>query len=461
MAVLFSIEFNIPEEKLHQLGLFNVFLDEDSHFFINIKRLQATTVPEFVGAYEKVNRYFYEIGLLLKQSSSNKDRTYREAIKRFDFPEVNGINLGFSSGHHGAGFGSMLREQIIKDAHEIIRSGSEQPEIFHLVGLFEENVGPDRLSDMVARIIYDSILTYSKRVYRELEISASTFPEYKFSDGILINPYKGIKLLLLPTDILHELPIARCWDDIDRVCRENDAIRAEINDLVSAKWAKMASSEKKRYLREWVFKNPERVSRIVDSYRKATVDAYDPLSDIDYLVGYMRNTFAVTSDKNTSSFETSLDIVDNYREWVEYHRGSSIIQSASSRTREKTVQRTLHAIALMYCKKFDWDISPEVDSGRGPVDFKISRGSDKTVIEIKLTSNTECVHGLEVQIEEYAKSESTNNKLFILVNTGQNEGRVNTVLEKYEEMLHAGLNPAQVVIIDAKEKASASTYQPG
>jgi len=37
-------------------------------------------------------------------------------------------------------------------------------------------------------------------------------------------------------------------------------------------------------------------------------------------------------------------------------------------------------------------------SGRGPVDFKISRGEDKTVIEIKLTSNNDCLHGFEVQI---------------------------------------------------------------
>ena len=54
---------------------------------------------------------------------------YKEAVKRFDFPEVNGINLGFSSGTHGAGFGPMLREQIIKDAYEIIQSGSEQAHI--------------------------------------------------------------------------------------------------------------------------------------------------------------------------------------------------------------------------------------------------------------------------------------------------------------------------------------------
>ena len=178
--------------------------------------------------------------------------------------------LGFSSGTHGAGFGSMLRAQIIKDAYEIIHSGSEQPEIFHLVGLFEENVGPDRLSDMVARIIYSDIVAYSKRIYRTLDISPETYPEYIFEDGIVVNPYKGIKLLLLPVELLHELPIARCWDDIDRVCRENDAIRAEINDIVGAEWAKMRSAEKKQYLRNWIFMNPEKAGRVIESYKAST-----------------------------------------------------------------------------------------------------------------------------------------------------------------------------------------------
>lgn len=35
-------------------------------------------------------------------------------------------------------------------------------------------------------------------------------------DGLIANPYKGCEILFLPIDILHELPIAQCWDDIDR-----------------------------------------------------------------------------------------------------------------------------------------------------------------------------------------------------------------------------------------------------
>ena len=442
-----------------ELGVFNVFVDEDSHFFINIKRLQVTTVPEFSAGYAKVNQYFHNIGILLKTSKNSNDRMYKEAVKRFDFPEVNGINLGFSSGTHGAGFGPMLREQIIKDAYEIIQSGSEQPEIFHLVGLFEENVGPDRLSDMVARIIYDDIVAYSKRIYRTLEITPESYPEYNFDDGVVVNPYKGTKLLLLPVELLHELPIARCWDDIDRVCRENDAIRAEINDLVGDTWSRMRSAEKKQYLRNWIFMNPEKAGRIIESYKTSTVSEYDPLLDLDYLVGYLQNTFDANSDGDDDSFSAAMEIVDNYQEWVEYHRGAAIIQEASIRSKEKTVQRTMHAVALVFCKKFNWDISPETDSGRGPEDFKVSRGCDKTVVEIKLTSNPDCVHGLEVQIEEYAKAESTDKKIFVLVNTGQNENRVDAVMRKHGEMTTAGLNPARVVVIDAKIKNAASTHR--
>ena len=166
---------------------------------------------------------------------------------------------------------------------------------------------------------------------------------YKFSDGIVINPYKNIKLLLLPVELLHELPIARGWDDIDRVCRENEAIRAEINDLVGNTWAKMRSAEKKQYLRNWIFMNPERAGRIIDSYKASTVAQYDPLSDLDYLVGYLQNTFNANSDGDDDSFSAAMEIVDNYQEWVEYHRGAVVIQEANSRSKEKTVQRTIHA----------------------------------------------------------------------------------------------------------------------
>lgn len=459
MAILFSKEFGISKEEIVRNDLFDVLIDEDSHFFINIKRLKQTDIPEFIGAYNKINEYFRRIGLLLKLSNIN-DKSYRTAVKMFNFPEVNGINLGFSSGRHGAGFGERLRNQIIKDAYEIIKSGSEQPEIFQLTSLFEENVGPDRLSDMIARLIYDNIVAYSKRVYQDLGITKEKYPSYEFVNGILKNPYKDTELLLLPADILHEIPIAKCWDDIERICRENEVIRQEINELIGKEWRKLSSSAKKSYMKEMFFKNPARLNRVMKSYRSTTVERYDVFENIKYLVGFLQSTISLPQSVSKTSIEASIEILRSYQEWVEFHRGAIVIKAAETKAAEKTVQRTLHATALMYCKQNNFDINPEEDGGRGPVDFKISRGNDKTVIEIKLTSNRECVHGLEIQIEEYAKAENTNQKVFVLVDTGEHSERINDVKEKHQEMCINGKKPAQLIIIDSKPKESASKYNP-
>jgi len=113
-----------------------------------------------------------------------------------------------------------------------------------------------------------------------------------------------------------------------------------------------------------------------------------------------------------------------------------------------------------YCKINGFDISPESNTGIGPVDFKVSKGTDKTVIEIKLTSNSETLHGFEVQIEEYAKSEETDKKIFLLVDNGKDSYRVKQVVDKFNERQARGEKPADVVFIDARPKESASTYKP-
>ena len=77
MAILFSKKYNIPKERLAELGVFDVFLDKDSSFFINIKRLQYCTIPEFSKSYESVNRKFREITLLL-QNTQPEGKLYKK-----------------------------------------------------------------------------------------------------------------------------------------------------------------------------------------------------------------------------------------------------------------------------------------------------------------------------------------------------------------------------------------------
>ena len=463
MAVFVSDEFELGMQ-LEELGVFDSLMDEDSNFFINIKRLKDTKVPEFQKSYNNINSYFRDLGLLLKTSKNTGDKLYRSAVKMFNFSEVRGINLGFSKGTRGAGFGPKLSSQIIRDASEIIKSGSEQPEIFHLTSLFEENVGPDRLSDMIATLIYDDIVRYTKRIYEEVGINNKNYPEFSFESGLLINPYKDCELLLLPIDILHELPIARSWDDIDRVVMENETIRREMSELVGKEWRKLASSQKKRYLKDFIFMKPHLVSKVIDDYKQTGIEAYDIYQNIDYRIERLINNITKTKKEldlsKKNSYDSAIEIIEEYKVWVEDKKGFAVLRDVGSRNEEKVVQKTLHGSASYYCKINDLDISPEPNSGRGPVDFKISRGGDKTVIEIKLTSNKDCLQGFEVQIEEYAKSEETENKIFIIVNNGRSSNRINQVEESYDKRLKDGENPATVIVIDARTKDSASIYKP-
>lgn len=461
---IFASEYLGLDDELDIYGVFDSIVDEDSNFFINLMRLKETKVPEFKNSYESINEFYNKIATLLEASDKKEDKIYKAALKLFDFSEVNGINLGYSESMYGSGFGEKLRKQVINDAFEIVKKGSKQPEIFQLVGLFEEQIGPDRLSDMVATIILPDIINYTKRIYKELQIDSAAHPELQFNNGMVWNTHKKCELLLLPLDILQELPIAKCWDDIERVIQENESIRREINDAVSAEWYKWASGQKKRYLKEQIFKNPEKCARIIESYRQSTIPPIKLSSDLDYFVAalfkQMKKTnisFSAEEKDTKTSIQAAKDVLNIFKDWIENNRGWSTILETESSKREKVVQRLLHLGAKYYIQINNLDISFEPDAGRGPADFKVSRGNDITVGEIKLSSNGQYLHGYTIQIEEYAEAEGTNQKMYVFVDIG-NPVRLKKILEEHKKRSEITNNVPILIVIDSTSKVAASTY---
>ncbi|MDI9472679.1 MAG: hypothetical protein QM221_07170 [Bacillota bacterium] len=156
MSMLFSDYLSLGDE-LERENIFDPILDSDSHFFINLQRLKKASTPEFQESYQRINEYFRKIIKLLDRakSKSEKDICYRQALKMFDFSEVNGICLGYAKGTSGSGFGKLLGSQVISTAYDIVKLGIDDPEFFQLLPLFEDNVGADRLSDMIATLAYE------------------------------------------------------------------------------------------------------------------------------------------------------------------------------------------------------------------------------------------------------------------------------------------------------------------
>ena len=453
------------DDELDQLGVFDAIITTDSNFFINLLRLKNTDVPQFKDSYNKINSYFDNIMMLLDVSQEKGDKFYRTALKSFSFSGVKGINLGFSETGVDAGFGKTLSEQVISDAFDIVKTGSKQPEIFQLVGLFEENVAADRLSDMIATLISADIHEYTRWVNEELGINVERYPDIQFRDGIAINPYKGCELLYLPIDILHELPIARDWDDIDRVVSENKAIRDEVNEAIGKEWYKMKSSHKKDYLKEHIFMDRDRCARVINEYGSDSIGEVNLEKNSDYFYAEafrkMRRSgvlnFLEHSDKTeVSSWDAAIKVLDLCKDFIENNKGWDIVQSVPTYKAEKTVQRLLHSSGAYYCELNNIDLSFEANEGPGPVDLKVSRGTDKTVVEIKLSTNPNYLHGFTDQIEEYAKAEHTDQRIFVYVQTGNNPGRDKTIKEEHDKRQQNGQNPPLLYVIDSRKRTPAS-----
>jgi hypothetical protein len=118
--------------------------------------------------------------------------------------------------------------------------------------------------------------------------------------------------------------------------------------------------------------------------------------------------------------------------------------------REKQVitQEThLHIFYLLTWYGSASDVNREVNNGRGPVDFKISRNAlDKTLIEFKLASNKKLKRNLENQVEVYQKANKPSKALTVITFFTENElNKVSRILRE----LKRDTDP-NVILIDAR-----------
>jgi hypothetical protein len=96
MALSAGDFLHIPPSKFANTGAFDPVLDVDSLLFLDPLLLRKTRVPEFKGSYAKLEGRFKGIGKLLKHSKRAGDAFWRQAERKFAFPEVEGLCIGYS-----------------------------------------------------------------------------------------------------------------------------------------------------------------------------------------------------------------------------------------------------------------------------------------------------------------------------------------------------------------------------
>jgi hypothetical protein len=476
MPVSISQYLRVEPELFTQIGALDAILDVDSKFFIDPHLLKSTQAPELYRSYAKVDKRFRDVLHLLAgvKQLNDLDLFWRAAERKFTFPEVKGLCIGYSSkGTSGRGMGAVLRQKILETAKQIVDAGIEDPEIFELIGLFEEKVGADLISDMVGRIIYGDLLQYSSRIFAGFTIEKTKVDYEDCSYEVPINPFNGFPIILLPKDILLDLPIALNCGDIDAVCDVNEKLRQRVNAIIGDAWEE-ATRISKRDLKRLLLEEPEVLRRLIEKYKNMPTVRYDfendPAGEIIWhsaSVRYVKDFPLELSLPNLPApedvLQTVITICNKFKDLIENNGLSELLYiEADKPKKESAAQKLLYGIADAYCEVNKLDVSPETNAGRGSVDFKISAGyASRVVVETKLTTNQRLLHGFDTQITEYQKAEKTTFGVYVVIDVvGGSQKRIEELKKLIRDYQLLNRRIPEVIFVDAKPKDSASVYKP-
>ena len=130
------------------------------------------------------------------------------------------------------------------------------------------------------------------------------------------------------------------------------------------------------------------------------------------------NIVAVTETihNNDDFYEMVNDLIATFKHDIEHKKGHILFKNGTKHAKEKAIQVLFDIIADKALKESKIVISSEVDTGRGIVDFKLSRGADfQVLIEFKLGSHSRYEDGLSYQLPTYLLTEQVDYGFFVLV----------------------------------------------
>lgn len=482
--IYFTDFFQVPPEVLEEYGAFNVSLINDLPLFIDPFLLFNSEKEEYQRLHDQI------IGYLRFLRDKSVAGGIDEGLLRswFTFSEVKQSWLGFSeSGNSGSGLGPRFAHALNRNLHTFFSNfGQEQvTEGSHLekLTLVESKVGRDNISDFTTNLIKDYLLDYTqafaqRHIRPEFRRSVAVdkvrfnFGTEAWESALFDLPWDGEDYVLLtPKDLLtkdenwiNKDGLIRNYDDIVASV-PNYQLRAQINNYLGSRLPVDFSPKEEREARgETILAFPELIEYYI-RYKEEHGEEAKAVSDLkvtesERLYIEQVSNFVRELQARTRFYEQAGDTHAEARARVMFLK--DVIENKGGHRLFYANGKPLHReedLQLLF--RLTWfatssDVSREVNDGRGPVDFKISRGSrDKSLVEFKLASNTKLRRNLEKQVEIYkAASDSPNALKVILFFTEQKYTKVLKVLQD----LGLERNP-DVVLIDgrADNKPSAST----
>lgn len=481
VKAFFSDIFGVDPEALQTYGALNISLVNDLPLFIDPFLLFNSTEP----AYQELHAAMIQYLAFLRDRSVEGSINDGLLEAWFTFREVRQNWLGFSvTGNGGTGLGMDFARALHRNLNSIfIGFGKEKiTKGTHIekLCLIRDGVGRDNISDFTTNLIKDFLITYTERFATEhledskcriwsVEKTTFNYQTQTWSTRRARLPtFQNDFVILTPKDILtrDETWINRrdLIDSFHEIAQTipNEALRAQIDNYFRQQLSRDA---KEKEIRAAQAHTIEQFPVLIEQYIKEKEDHGDEA--------------LATSADEVASIETVFinganTLIDELAQTRFYDLATTTLEEARQRAlflkdviENKDGYRALYypngdpisresQLQVMY--RLVWigtasDINREVNNGRGPADFTVSRGAaDKTVVEFKLAKNSKLEDNLMKQTEIYQRASDAQHKLKVIIYFNDAERQqVDDILDRLKLR-----DDPDVILIDASEKISAS-----
>src|SRR6056297_1562812 len=483
MNIYFSDYFGVPRETLKQHGAFNVSLINDLPVFIDPFLLFNSDKPEYRGLHDEIIKYIR----FLRDVSDGGQLAAGLLRHWILFPEVKQNWLGYSKlGNSGSGLGQTFAAAMNQNLATIFQNfGSEQiTKGSHLekLCLIRDGVGRDNISDFTTNLIKGFLADYTQQFAAEhLQGNQSkrvnvTHAEFNYHTRRWITkqfvlPFiDGDYVLLTPKDILtkdeawiNKQDIYSDFDDIIEAI-PNQELRAQVNDYLLRQIPEDANrKELNSGIAATFRKYPELIDRYIrfkeDNGDKAVALSEEKVAEteaifigqVTELVEALRSQGSFY-DADTTTFDDAYQRVLFLKQVIENNDGYRVFYLKGQPIKREADLQLMFRLTWFASPN---DVNAEVNNGRGPVDYKISRGSrDSTLVEFKLASNSKLKQNLEKQVEIYEAANQTHQSIKVVLYFSDQE-----LAKLLKIMKELGLQEGKgLVLIDASgtNKPSAS-----
>ncbi len=476
MRLYFSDFFEVSASQLRSYGAFDISLVSDLPLFIDPFLLFNSRKSQYRKLHKDIIKYLRF--LKRKSAASHLDPGLIQSLYRF--PEVDQNWLGFTAeGNKGRGLGSKFANTLHRNLHRIFSEfGNENVSRgSHLekLCLIDDGVGKDNISDFTTNLIKRFLLKYTEafakrfihpRLKRRFSVPRVRFiygTETWHSQEFVLPCFKDDYVLLTPKDMLAKentwINRADLVTDFERLCDSvsNTELRAKINNYFIRVLPEKATPKQRRNaasetiyhfpkIIDYFIRRKEQLGREAESISSRRVKSSETLYHEQF--GRLVDLLARQSEFYRNSgrtYDEALCRVRFLKDVIENKGGHKIFY-----VKGQLLQRESDAHILY---RFTWyatpsDVSREVNDGRGPADYKISRGStDKSIVEFKLASNSQLEKNLQHQTQIYQKASDARKSIKVVLFFSEAEqNRLEDILKRLKLD-----NKENVVVIDARD----------